>query len=689
MKTPKHASFRALLLFAPLALLCAASGCDEPIDPDKPEVELDDEDLQPRVFGDASYEDCSSAHVGFNEDILRHGRIVAGTDAFAECIDAAFRTGTDGFGPYRACNGEPFSGSSIDTQIARAIDMARSPNDLAIDCTGGGGNASTGQNDGWGHSNDEGFSWAGWFTSVYNQLALPVCSPGQDPATCRFAAYPWPYSQAAGIVWHEASHTHGYSHGANDQANAIVACGYAGDPSWNFQVNTAPYIIGNCMSQVMSDSASACGNIDTCPGDGLRIVDAHGGATCSCVEDPAAGGFATFEVDAGEFDDIAHAASGTIYGSWNFNESNDIVGTGDFDGDGKEEVLVKSPWGIGILGRTNAGGLTSEAMHPAGQWIGSWNFGGQETIEAVGDFDADGVDEFVIRSAWGLGIMQKSGTGFSLVWSAPFNSWLGSYYLRGGDQIVGTGRFQVTSRDDLLLRGQFGTIGILRLNGASVLSTAVNNPGNWMGGWNHAASNTLHLPADYDGDGLDELVIRSNWGLAILERLANGALTTIEIEPFGTLLTEMYVYAPGNGWTLATGDQLVAAGDMNTDGKAELVVRNADGLGLLTLDGANQWRTRTRFFHGAAFSGGWMFGAGDQLVGLGDFDGLGGKDLVIRSAWGLGVISLRWYSYTLIALAADHYASMLDGWYLESGDVVVGATDLDGTGVEEILLQRQ
>lgn len=690
MNTPTHAPFLSPALCLPLALLWSFSGCDESLDPAQPEIELDDEELQPRVFGDASFQDCSPAHIAFNEDIIRHGRIVAGTDAFAECIDTAFRTGTDGFGPYRACSGEPFAGNNVTTQVARAIEMARSPNDLAIDCTGGGGNASTGQNDGWGHGNDESFTWGGWFSSVFDQLALPVCGPGQSPPACRAAAYPWPYSQAAGSVWHEAAHTHGYSHGANDQTNAILACGYAGDPSWHFQVNTAPYIIGNCIAQVMADSATACGNIDSCPGDALRIVDSHGGATCSCVEDPSEGGFVTLEIDANdEFDDIAHAAAGTVYGSWNFAASNDIAGTGDFDGDGNEEVLVQSAWGLGILGRTAAGGLTSEAMHPAGQWIGSWNYGGQETIEAVGDFDADGVDEFVIRSAWGLGIMQKSGAGFSLVWAAPFNSWLGSYYLRSGDQIVGTGRFSALDRDDLLLRGQLGTIGIVRLSGANVLSTAVNQPGVWIGGWNHAASNTLHLPADYDGDGLDEFVIRSAWGLAILERLANGTLATREIEPFGTLLTEMYAGAPGTGWTLAAADQLVAAGDMDTDGKAELVVRNADGLGLVTLDAANQWRTRTRFFHGAVFSGGWAFGAGDQLVGLGDFDGLGGKDLVIRSAWGLGVVSLRWYNYTLIVPAAGPYASMVDGWYLESADVVVGTTDLDGSGVEEILLQRQ
>lgn len=676
---PQHSLF---LILSTMAI----AACDAPLGPE-PDP-LMDEDLEPRVFGDAQYQSCSAAHIEFNEDIQRHGRIAAGSEAFAECIDAAFRTGTDGFGPYRACDGEPFATSNIDTQISRAIDMARSPNDLSIRCSGGGGNASTGQNDGWGHSNDEGFSWGGWFSSVFNQLSLPVCAPGQTSG-CRFAAYPWPYSQAAGITWHEAAHTHGYSHGANSQAPAITACGYAGDPTWHFQVNTAPYIIGNCISQVLDDSGSACGNIDSCPGDALRIVDEHGGSTCSCVEDPAEDGFATFEVDNGEFDDITHAINGEWYGGWHYGSSNEVVGTGDFDGDGNEEALVMSGWGMGILGRSGSGALVSEAMHPVGQWIGSWNFGGTETIEAVGDFDGDGVDEFVIRSAWGLGIMQKSGNGFSLVWARSFNNWVGSYFLRSGDEVIGSGRFQSASRDDLLIHGAYGNIGVLRLQGSTLTSSAVNAPGNWMGGWNHGSSNSIHLPADYDGDGLDEFIIRSGWGLAIIERLGNGSLTTVEVESNGTTLSELYTWAPGSGWTLAATDELVAAGDMNTDGRAELVVRNNDGLGLLSLDNADQWRTRTRWFHGSAFSGGWMFGAGDEFVGFGDFDGLGGKELVLRSDWGLGVISLRTYNYTLTALGLEPYTSMLDGWYLQSVDEVVDTIDFDGDGTDEFMLHRE
>lgn len=690
----KHTT--APLKLRPLALLpgtmlllplMALPGCDAPAETDL-EVEFDEE-IEPRVFGEAEYANCSADLIGFNEEILRHGRIAAGSEAFAECIDTAFRTGTAGFGPYRACPADPFANSRIGTQIDRAIEVTRSSNDLSISCTGGGGNASTGQNDGWGHSQDESFSWSGWLSAVFAETSFGVCAPGTSPPGCRTAAYPWPFSQAAGLLWHEASHTHGYGHGANDQAGALTACGYAGDPTWHFQVNTAPYIIEKCVNQVLNDSATTCGNIDSCAGDALRLVDTYGGTTCSCLEDPSEGGFASFEVDNGEFDDVAHAASGTWYGSWNFGGLDDVVGTGDFDGDGEEEVLVMSGWSLGILGRTASGGITSEANHPVGSWIGGWNFSGNETIEAVGDFDGDGDDEFVIRSGWGIGVMRKSGNGFSLVWASPFNRFVGDYLLRSGDEFVGTGRFGSAARDDLLVHGELGAIGMLHLNGSSLTSSAVNSPGHWMGGWNHGAPDTVQLPADYDDDGLDEFIIRSGSTLGIIERLASGQLTSVEIEPFGTLLTEQFWQAPGSGWTLDAGDELVAAGDMNTDGRAELVVRNADGLGLLTLDTTDQWRTRTRFFHGSRFSGGWLFGAGDEFVGIGDYDGQDGEDLLIRSGWGIGVISLRWNNYTLLTLAAEHYASMMDGWYLLSDDEAVETVDFDGDGIEEFMLRRE
>jgi len=449
---------------------------------------------------------------------------------------------------------------------------------------------------------------------------------------------------------------------------------------------------------ISAANASWLDNVTSGDFDGDGVDDADDplpGVDCSGANPPSAcdeyeKGFSSFEVSSGDFEAVAFASPDTFYGAWNFDAEDDVVGTGDFDGDGKDEVLVMSAWGMGILGETSSGTMTSEAIHQAGNWIGAWNFTGNETIEAVGDFDADGSDEFVVRSAWGLGIMEKSGSGFALKWLKPFNQQLGSYTLRSGDELVGVGHFQSSVRDDILIQGQYGSIGVLRLIGATVTSTAVSNPGSWNSGWYHSSSTTVHLPADYDNDGLDEFAIRSNSGIGLVERLPSGTLQAIASKAFNaTPLPKKYSWAPGPGWTPSSSDELVAAGDMNTDGYAELVLRGNDGLGLLTLDATSVWKSRTRFYHGARFSGGWKFGSEDELVGFGNFDAIGGKDLVIQSDWGLGVISLRTYNYTLVTLAHEPNASIIDGWLLESRDAVVDTMDFDGGGGEEFILRRE
>ena len=43
----------------------------------------------------------------------------------------------------------------------------------------------------------------------------------------------------------------------------------------------------------------------------------------------------------------------------------------DFDGDGRAEILVTSPWGLGILKRSGSA-LTSLTMAPNGTRFGEW-----------------------------------------------------------------------------------------------------------------------------------------------------------------------------------------------------------------------------------------------------------------------------------------------------------------------------
>ena len=64
------------------------------------------------------------------------------------------------------------------------------------------------------------------------------------------------------------------------------------------------------------------------------------------------------------------APNGTRFGGWLLNTGDNYFGpVGDYDGDGKAELLVTSPWGIGILDQAGAT-LAAPTMKPNGTRFG-------------------------------------------------------------------------------------------------------------------------------------------------------------------------------------------------------------------------------------------------------------------------------------------------------------------------------
>jgi hypothetical protein len=238
------------------------------------------------LLGSVNYGgDCNNNDKSFLAKTMHYGRTVAVSNAFAQCMSAAVGSSQSGVGgPYMQCNGDPFYGSASATQLQKVMQAARSSVDVAINCTGGGGNASS-SIDSYGQLTPETLSFSGWL-QVDTTLSLPVCNGSNGPK-CRFAGEPWPWSQAAGIIWHEAMHQQGYTHGANDQANAKVNCGYSSlsDSQWHFQWNTMPYLVGNCISEVISRSGTHCG-APLESGSGLKLVTDFNGSSCAVAQDP-------------------------------------------------------------------------------------------------------------------------------------------------------------------------------------------------------------------------------------------------------------------------------------------------------------------------------------------------------------------------------------------------------------------
>jgi acyl-CoA hydrolase len=64
--------------------------------------------------------------------------------------------------------------------------------------------------------------------------------------------------------------------------------------------------------------------------------------------------------------------NGTRFGGWLLNTADNRLGTAaDFDGDGRAEVLVSSPWGLGILEQAGTT-MSAPTMQPNGTRFGGW-----------------------------------------------------------------------------------------------------------------------------------------------------------------------------------------------------------------------------------------------------------------------------------------------------------------------------
>jgi hypothetical protein len=142
-----------------------------------------------------------------------------------------------------------------------------------------------------------------------------------------------------------------------------------------------------------------------------------------------------------------------------------------------------------------------------------------------------------------------------------------------------------------------------------------------------------------------------------------------------------------NGHVLNTKmSQIVAVGDMAGDGHARILIADGGGLHMLQLT-AGALR-RTAFWSNGDRIDGWLLNTADNHFGpVGDLDGDGRAEIIIRSPWGLGVIGLQGTVFRCPTLHA--YGSRLGDWILERNDRVVALDNFTGTNVKrELLIQK-
>ena len=76
------------------------------------------------------------------------------------------------------------------------------------------------------------------------------------------------------------------------------------------------------------------------------------------------------------------------------------------------------------------------------QPIGSTFYGSDMEIVAVGDFDGNGIDQFVLKSNSGIGVFTRKTPGnIDDLFLASFGDWMGNWHLGNEDKFIGTGNF--------------------------------------------------------------------------------------------------------------------------------------------------------------------------------------------------------------------------------------------------------
>lgn len=200
---------------------------------------------------------------------------------------------------------------------------------------------------------------------------------------------------------------------------------------------------------------------------------------------------------------------GTSTGSFINNGSNasvftsidwKVAGAGDFNGDGRTDLLLRNTngWLTDWLGNAS-GGFTNNGANSSLFFTTDWS------IATVGDFNGDGISDLLLRrtDGWVTDWLGTSTGGF------VNNNANASVYFSTDWKVVGAGDFNGDGRDDLLLRNDSGWV-------TNWLGTA-------SGGFtNNGAASSVYFSTDwkiagigdFNGDTREDLLLRNDNGWA-------------------------------------------------------------------------------------------------------------------------------------------------------------------------------
>jgi Metallo-peptidase family M12/FG-GAP-like repeat/Calx-beta domain len=302
---------------------------------------------------------------------------------------------------------------------------------------------------------------------------------------------------------------------------------------------------------------------------------------------------------------------------------------GDFNGDGKSDLLVQS-----TTGTTTAWLLNGTAIASAVNLITSdpgW------TTTHTADFNGDGKTDILWRHTDGrIAMWLMNGTALI--------SGAGLLEANSGWAVTHVADFNGDGRADILYRHTDGRIALWLMNGTGLISGA--------GLLNAASGWTVTHTGDFNGDGKADIIYRHTdgrialWlmnGTALISGAgllaANSGWSATDVADFNGdgKADILYSHTDGriamwlmNGTTLTSGAGLLNAasgwsvthtGDFNGDGKADILYRHSDGRIAMWLMNGTALTSGAGLLNAAS---GW------SITHIGDFNGDHKADIVFR-----------------------------------------------------------
>jgi len=131
---------------------------------------------------------------------------------------------------------------------------------------------------------------------------------------------------------------------------------------------------------------------------------------------------------------LTMAPNGTRLGDWLLNTfDNRIWAAADYDGDHYDELLITSPWGIGVLEWTGAA-IDSLMLEPNGTRFDGWLLNTRDNqFRTFQDITGNHRAGILVESPWGIGIMTLQGTTFQVPVMEPNGTRLGRWLLNTHD----------------------------------------------------------------------------------------------------------------------------------------------------------------------------------------------------------------------------------------------------------------